>query len=64
MAGNYDSMVFGPGKGHTVSAENSARACDSSRGVSERESHRELRTSISCRGQSFAKRKRVELILQ
>jgi hypothetical protein len=32
MAGNYDSMVFGPGNGDTVSAEKSARACDSSQG--------------------------------
>jgi hypothetical protein len=32
MAGNYDSMVFGPGNGDTVSAAKSARACDSSQG--------------------------------
>jgi hypothetical protein len=32
MAGNYDSMVLGPGNGDTVSAENSVRACDSSPG--------------------------------
>lgn len=30
MAGNYDSMVFGPGNGDTVCPEKSVRACDTS----------------------------------